>query len=388
MPSAEGRGALTTGRVLFFAAGALLGAVAYGCIASTRRYRGAPSDHFDGRRFHNETPTKHSGLGDLLKWMRTREPGPWRKWTDVPPAPSPAPRVAPGEMRVTFVNHSTVLVQMDGLNLLTDPMWSERCSPVSFAGPRRVVPPGLRFEQLPPIDVVLISHNHYDHLDLPTLRRLASEHHPRILVPLGNRGVLDRAGVHGAEELDWWQSVEVENGVRVTAVPTQHFSGRGMFDRDRALWAGFVASGSAGSVYFAGDTAFGPHFEEIRNRFGPPRLALLPIGAYRPEWFMSRVHASPEEALRAHRLLGAGTSVGIHFGTFRLADDGQDEAPTRVETLVREEGAPKPRFWILGFGEGRDVPAEPVALGSPDEGHSVRGDWDGRTGRLAGVPAR
>lgn len=260
-------------------------------------------------------------------------------------------------MRVTFVNHATVLLQMDGVNILTDPIWSERCSPVSFAGPKRVVPPGLRFEQLPTIDVVLLSHNHYDHLDVSTLRRLADEHRPRILVPLGNRRVLDRAGVRGAEELDWWQSVEVRDGVRVAAVPAQHFSGRGMFDRDRALWAGFVVSGPAGSAYFAGDTGFGAHFEEIRDRFGPPRLALLPIGAYRPEWFMSRVHTSPDEALRAHRILGAGTSVGIHFGTFRLADDGQDEAPARVEALLCEGAAPRPRFWVLGFGESRDVPA-------------------------------
>jgi L-ascorbate metabolism protein UlaG (beta-lactamase superfamily) len=338
-------------------------------------------------RFHNETPTEHAGFGDLLRWMATRKPGPWRKWTDVPPAPSP-PRVGAGEMRVTFVNHATVLIQMDGVNVLTDPIWSKRCSPVSFAGPKRVVPPGLRFEQLPPIDVVLVSHNHYDHLDLPTLKRLATEHRPRILVPLGNRRVLDRAGVRGAEELDWWQLVEVRDGVRVAAVPAQHFSGRGMFDRDRALWAGFVTSGSAGSAYFAGDTGFGPHFEEIRDRFGPPRLALLPIGAYRPEWFMSRVHTSPTEALRAHRVLGAGTSVGIHFGTFRLADDGQDEAPERLEALLREGGAPRPRFWVHKIGEGRDVPAEPIGLRSPDESHSVRGDGDGRAGRLAGVPAR
>ena len=385
--TAEDRSAVTTGRALFFAAGALLGAVAYGCIASTRRYRGVPSDHFDGRRFHNETPTEHAGLGDLLRWMATRKPGPWRKWTEVPPAPSPPRRVGRGQMRVTFVNHATVLIQMDGVNILADPIWSERCSPVSFAGPKRVVPPGLRFDQLPPIDVVLVSHNHYDHLDLPTLKRLSAEHRPRIFVPLGNQ-VFDGTGVLGAEELDWWESVEVRDGVRVSAVPAQHFSGRGMFDRDRALWAGFVVSGPAGPAYFAGDTGFGPHFGEIRDRFGPPRLALLPIGAYRPEWFMSRVHASPEEALSAHRILGAGTSVGIHFGTFRLADDGQDEAPSRLETLVREEGAPKPRFWILGFGEGRDIPREPVALGSPHEGDSVRGDRDGRAGRLAGVPAR
>jgi len=259
-------------------------------------------------------------------------------------------------MRVTFVNHATSLVQMDGVNVLTDPIWSERCSPVSFAGPRRAVPPGLRLDQLPPIDVVVISHNHYDHLDLPTLRAVAAAHRPRILVPRGNRSLLDRSRIRNVEELDWWQSVEIRGGVRIAAVPAQHFSGRGLFDRDRALWAGWVATGPAGSAYFAGDTGFGPHFREIRDRFGSPRLALLPIGAYRPEWFMSRVHMSPEEALRAHEILGAGTSVGIHFGTFRLADDGQDEPAARIEALTRENSPAAPRFRVLGFGEGCDVP--------------------------------
>jgi L-ascorbate metabolism protein UlaG (beta-lactamase superfamily) len=265
-----------------------------------------------------------------------------------------------GEMRVTFVNHSTVLVQMDGINVLTDPIWSKRCSPVSFAGPRRAVPPGLLFEQLPPIDVVLISHNHYDHMDLPTLRRLADERRPRIFVPLGNKGTLYRRGVNGAEELDWWQSARVRDGVHVHAVPAQHFSGRGLFDRDRALWAGFVVTGPAGAMYFAGDTGFAPHFGQIRERFGPPRLALLPIGAFRPEWFMSRVHMSPDDALRAHEILGTETSLGIHFGTFRLTDDGQDEPAERIAALLRTGEQPPPRFWVLGVGESRDVPAVEV----------------------------
>jgi L-ascorbate metabolism protein UlaG (beta-lactamase superfamily) len=310
-----------------------------------------------GRKFRNQLPTPRESVGDLVRWMKTREPGPWRRWTDVPPAPSPPSRVGSGEMRVTFVNHSTVLLQMDGVNVLTDPIWSERCSPVSLAGPRRVVPPGLRFEQLPPIDVVLVSHNHYDHMDIPTLRQLVDERQPRLVVPLGNKQTLARGRVPGAEELDWWQSTQVREGVDVHAVPAQHFSGRGLFDRDRALWAGFVITGPSGDVYFAGDTGFGPHFAEIRERFGPPRLALLPIGAYRPEWFMSRVHASPDEGLSAHRILGAHTSVGIHFGTFRLADDGQDEPGERIEELLRAGEQPAPRFWVLGFGEGRDIPA-------------------------------
>jgi L-ascorbate metabolism protein UlaG (beta-lactamase superfamily) len=314
------------------------------------------------RRFRNQTPIRHESFGDLVRWLANRDSGPWRGWTDVPPSPPPPFRVGRGDMRVTFVNHSTVLVQMDGVNVLTDPIWSERCSPVSFAGPRRVVPPGLRFEQLPPIDVVVISHNHYDHLDLPTLRQLADEHRPRILVPLGNERTLARGGVSGAEELGWWESARVSGGVRVHAVPAQHFSGRGPFDRDRALWAGYVITGPAGTTYFAGDTGFGPHFGEIRERYGSPRLALVPIGAYRPEWFMSRVHMSPDEALRAHRILDAETSVGIHFGTFRLADDGQDEPAERISALLAEGDEPPPRFWILGFGEGRDVPAAGASL--------------------------
>ncbi|HEV8610204.1 MAG TPA: MBL fold metallo-hydrolase [Thermoanaerobaculia bacterium] len=313
------------------------------------------------RRFQNQTPIGHEGFGDVVRWMATRKPGPWRKWTDVRPAPAPPFRVGRGEMRVTFVNHSTVLVQMDGVNVLTDPIWSERCSPVSFAGPKRVHAPGLRFEDLPPIDVVVVSHNHYDHMDLPTLRRLAVERQPRIFVPLGNRVTLERRGVRGVEELDWWQSERVREGVHVHAVPAQHFSARGLFDRDRALWAGFVVTGPASAMYFAGDTGFGPHFGEIRERYGPPRLALLPIGAYRPEWFMSRVHTSPDEALSAHEILDAGTSVGIHFGTFRLADDGQDEPAERIEELLRVIEQPPPRFWVLGPGESRDVPAVEAA---------------------------
>lgn len=350
---------MSAGRALLLASGILLGVAAWGCAWSVRRHRGEVSDHFDGRRFRNPVATEHAGLPELVRWMVTREPGVWRKWTDQPPAPSPPRRVGRGEMRVTFVNHATVLVQMDGVNVLTDPIWSKRSSPVSWAGPRRVVPPGLRFEQLPPIDVVVVSHNHYDHLDLPTLKRLAKEHRPLILVPAGNRLVLDRAKIEGVEELDWWRSIEVRPEVRVAAVPAQHFSGRGLADRDRALWAGYVVDGPAGVAYFAGDTGFGPQFAQVRERFGRPRLALLPIGAYRPEWFMSRVHTSPDEALRAHEILGAEASVGIHFGTFRLADDGQDEPAERIAELLRESTS---RFWVLGFGEGRDVPrADPVA---------------------------
>jgi L-ascorbate metabolism protein UlaG (beta-lactamase superfamily) len=316
-------------------------------------YRGPPSDHFDGRQFHNQIAGAHRGVGRFLRWQLTRDRGPWPGHADAPFGPPPPARVGRGDLRITFVNHATALIQMDGLNVLTDPIWSERCSPLSWAGPRRHRPPGIRFEDLPPIDVVLISHNHYDHLDLPTLQRLASTHHPRVVTGLGNGALLAASGIPGAVELDWGQEAGLSSEVRVVAVPARHTSARGFGDRDRTLWVGFVVVGPGGPVYFAGDTGFGPHFDEIRRRFGPPRLAVLPIGSFRPEWYMAPVHMSPADALRAHHALGARTSVGVHFGTFALTDDGETEPPARLAALLEQDPQ---RFWILGFGEGRDVP--------------------------------
>jgi L-ascorbate metabolism protein UlaG (beta-lactamase superfamily) len=332
-----------------------------GCLFSAPSYRGPRSDHFDGEKFHNqsESARQAEGFGRLLKWQLSREQGPWREFQPAPPGAAPPRRVGHGQLRVTFINHATTLIQLDDVNILTDPIWSERCSPVGWAGPRRVRPPGIRFEDLPAIDAVVISHNHYDHLDVPTLRRLAQAHKPVILAGLGNAALLKKEGVTGAVDLDWWQSTGLTAGVRVTMAPSQHFSGRGLTDRDETLWASYVISAPGGNVYFAGDTGMGPHFQQIAARFSPIRLAILPIGAFRPEWFMSRVHITPEEAIAAHHILRAGTSLGMHFGTFRLADDAQDEPTERIRAAVEKSGpAPEnqPRFWVLGFGEGRDVP--------------------------------
>ncbi|HUP44004.1 MAG TPA: MBL fold metallo-hydrolase, partial [Thermoanaerobaculia bacterium] len=315
------------------------------------RHDGPKSDHFDGKRFHNHQSGWQSE-GSFLKWQLTREPGPWRAWVDDSPGPPPPPRVDGGGLRVTFVNHATTLIQMDGVNILTDPIWSERCSPVSWAGPKRHRPPGIRFEDLPEIDAILISHNHYDHLDLPTLRRFQPR--PPIISHLGNGGLLAKNGIGGARELDWWQETAISDRVRITAVPAQHFSARALSDRDANLWGGFVISGPSGNVYFAGDTGWGKHFDEIGQRFGPIRLALLPIGAYLPRWFMKPAHIHPAEAVDAHHALRASTSVAIHFGTFRLGDDGEMQPVEDLRRAIAGKG--NPRFWILGFGEGRDVP--------------------------------
>lgn len=305
-------------------------------LFSAPRYRGPKSDHFDGKRFLNLRPTRHAGFTDLVKWLAHREPGPWSEWREITPAAPPPERVS--DLRVTWVNHSTMLIQIANVNVLTDPIWSERCSPVSWAGPKRHHPPGLRFEDLPAIDAVLISHNHYDHMDAPTLKRLKRE---RTFVGLGNA-----AYVKGATDLDWWESAELAKDVRVHCVPAQHFSSRGVTDRDANLWCGFVLETARGNVYFAGDTGFGPHFAMIRERFGPMRLALLPIGAFRPEWFMCSVHISPRDAVRAARELRAEVAIPMHYSTFHLGDDGQDE-PAEV---LRREITDDVRFEILQPG--------------------------------------
>jgi L-ascorbate metabolism protein UlaG (beta-lactamase superfamily) len=323
----------------------LVGSGAFlGWFFSAPKYRGPKSDHFDGEHFHNLKTTTHAGFTDMVRWMTNREEGPWQEWREITPAAPPPQRVSGSELRVTWVNHSTFLIQTANLNILTDPIWSERCSPVQFAGPKRHHAPGIRFDDLPPIDVVLISHNHYDHMDAPTLERLKRDHKPRIFVGLGNA-----AFVKGATDLDWWQSAEVAPGVRVHAVPAQHFSSRGTTDRDANLWCGYVLETQHGSLYFAGDTGWGPHFEMIRERFGAMRLALLPIGAFRPEWFMCSVHISPKDAVRAAQALDAQLSIPMHYGTFHLGDDGQDE-PVQVlrEELSRMPGV---RFEVLKPGE-------------------------------------
>ncbi len=327
--------------------------VAERTLIAAPHYHGPATDHFDGQHFFNREPFAH-GFADILKWQMNAHPGYWREWVDDPPGPPPPTRVE--DLRITFVNHATTLIQVSGINILTDPMWSERCSPVSFAGPKRHRRPGIRFEDLPPIDLVLVSHNHYDHLDLPTLQALERRDRPLILTPLGNSALMARAGIFGARDLDWWQAEAVRSrgDIRVTLVPSQHFCARAMSDRNRTLWGGFVISTPGGNIYFAGDTGWSDHFAEISRRFPSIRLALLPIGAYLPRWFMKPAHINPEEAVRASLVLKASTSVAIHYGTFNLGDDGELEPVEDLHAAIARHG--NPRFWILGFGEGRDVP--------------------------------
>ena len=274
--------------------------------------------------------------------------------------PPPPERVGPGELRVTFINHATTLIQLDGINLLTDPVWSERASPFSFIGPRRRHAPGLALAELPPINFVLVSHNHYDHTDIPTLNALAKKHDPEFVVGLGNRAMLKRHGIERIRELDWGEAFDVEP-ISIIAERCRHFSGRGFVDRQRNLWVSFLIASPGGGVYFAGDTSYGAHFVETAETFGPIRLAILPIGAYEPQWLMGPVHLNPAEAVRAHRELGAFRSLAMHYGTFRLSEEGQDKPVDDLRNAMATFGITDEIFGLLSPGEAETSPLSRIA---------------------------
>lgn len=306
------------------------------------------SNHFDGKRFFNPGAPQASGFFGVLRWKLTSRPERSPAFiSDVTPS-LPARKVEGSELRVTLINHSTVLLQGHGTNILTDPVWSERVSPLRSLGPVRRREPGVRWDDLPEIDTVLLTHNHYDHLDLAALRRLAQPGRSQFVVPCGVARLLRSQNIGPVEELDWGERTQTANAI-IHCVPAVHFSGRGLFDRNRTLWCGYVIEAASGPIYFAGDTAYGNHFANIREQFGPPRLALLPIGAYEPRWFMSPVHMGPEEALQAHEILGARTSIAIHHGTFQLGDDAVDTPANRLKLRACDS------FLVLKNGESMTI---------------------------------
>jgi len=323
-------------------------------IATARYYNGPVSDHFDGTRFFDVNGAQPRSLADLLRWRLAGGGSTWPKWAPSPYADQPPRRVEGRSLRISFVGHASLLLQTAGLNLLLDPVWSERVSPVSFVGPRRVNDPGIAFEALPPIDAVLVSHCHYDHLDLRTLSQLAAVHRPRVITPLGNDTIMrDYDVAIAAAPHDWGDRVTLPGGAAVTLVPVQHWSARGVTDRNKALWAGFVIETAAGRIFHVGDSGYGSghHFRSARERHGPFRLAILPIGAYEPRWFMRDQHLNPADAVQAFLDSGAEFALAHHHGTFPLSDEPIDAPPRALAKALAAAGLDPGRFRTLQPGQ-------------------------------------
>jgi L-ascorbate metabolism protein UlaG (beta-lactamase superfamily) len=295
-------------------------------------FTGAKSDHFDGKTFHHPWGAiEAKSFFSVLKWKLTTDAAKWPAQVPITPRPLPAQPVS--GVDVTWINHATFLVRFLGLNILTDPVWAERASPFSFMGPRRVHAPGVPFAELPPIHVVVLSHNHYDHLNVETLRKLEERDHPLFLVPLGDKEWLVRKGLTKVRELDWWEEEKVGEASFIFT-PAQHWSARSLWDRNESLWGGWWLRQGTKSVYHGGDTGLGPHFRMIRERLGVPTVALLPIGAYEPRWFMESMHLNPSDAVQAALQLGAPTNVGMHFGTFQLTDEGHQRPAEELRSAL------------------------------------------------------
>ncbi len=323
--------------------------------SSNPYYNGPVTDHFDGVRFFNpgEPPSDRS-LRELLRWKREAPGNQWPKQVPIVPV---IPKARVDALTVTMVGHATLLIQVAGLNLLTDPVWSDRASPFHLAGPKRVTEPGIAFKDLPPIDAILLSHNHYDHFDTATLRRLQTDHAPLIVTPLGNDATL-RKHLPAARitTADWGDMVAVGPSVDVHIVPANHWSTRSVRDRRMALWGGFMIRAGKKLVYFAGDTGYGTGeiFKAMRTRFGSPDLAILPIGAYDPNWFMAPQHTNPEEAIQIMCDLEARTALGIHWGVFNLTDEERTDPATRLSSALQARGVDPDRFEAMGSGDVRE----------------------------------
>lgn len=317
------------------------------------------SDHCDGVQFFNPTGPGPRPFSDLLKWRRERAQGSAVAWPkSVPPgAPVQLPAtLAADQIAATFIGHSSWLLQFSTLNLLLDPVFATRAGPFGLLGPKRVCPPALRLGELPRIDVVLISHNHYDHLDLTALRWLARQRRPQFVAPLGLKPWLEARGVSPVVQLDWWESHWAKDGTEIIGTPAQHWSSRTPWDRCRTLWSGFWLRTRCGDVFFAGDTGWSTHFDRIRARLGSPALALLPIGAYEPRWFMAPQHQNPQEAVQGMKLCNAAHAAGCHWGTLHLTDEPVEEPARKLAEALEAEGLPPERFRAMRPGEVWDVP--------------------------------
>lgn len=330
--------------------------VLFGC--QSFRYYDPAKPHHGKDGFLNNYD--NSPKGNVLKWQ-------WeRLTTNAPPEKEFKPEVLKTDLAaltsnrdkgtVTWIGHSSFLLQLDGLNILTDPVFSERTSPVSFLGPKRAVKLPFDLEELPSIDVVVISHNHYDHMDLESLKKLAKrpDNKTVFLVPLGNAALLQSEGVKNVQEYDWWDKAQVQ-GVDFTLTPTQHWSARGIFDQNECLWGGWFVKGTQLSVFFAGDTGYSKDFQDIAAKLGPVDWAMIPIGAYEPRWFMKKNHVNPDEAVQIHKDLHAKKSVAMHWGTFRLSDEPLYAPADDLKKSLEKNKLSPEEFILMKHGETKDL---------------------------------
>jgi L-ascorbate metabolism protein UlaG (beta-lactamase superfamily) len=318
-------------------------------IAKPRRRESAvpfpPTDHCDGKTFFNPGAPPVASLRDVIRWKSTSHPVPWPKRVEVVPQPPPAPPAGEG-VTATWVGHATFLLQTAAGAVLTDPVFSDRAGPLGLLGPRRAAAPGIRLADLPRVALILLSHDHYDHCDLASLRRLARRDAPVIVTPLGYRPLLRGLGFRAVVELDWWQSHQEPGLAEVTLVPALHWCRRTPFATNNRLWGGHMATLGGRRVYFVGDSGYAEDFfPAVQARCGAPDLALIPIGAYEPRWFMKAAHMDPAEAVRVHQEVGARRSIAMHWGTFQLTDEGREQP---VEALAAARGAAA--FEVLPFG--------------------------------------
>jgi L-ascorbate metabolism protein UlaG (beta-lactamase superfamily) len=349
-----------------FRLSALAALAAGGVFAATKSkaagyYHGPISDHFDGTRFFNPGGEPPGNFFDLLKWRTNGAKATWPEDYPSPyPTAKPDQRVNGADLRITFVGHASFLIQTAGLNILADPVWSQRTSPFSFAGPKRVNPPGIVFEDLPPIDIVLVTHNHYDHLDIETLKRLQAAHKPTFITPLGNDSIILSDVPDAKIEVgDWGDVITAGNGVKIHVEPCHHWSARGLNDRRMALWAAFVIETPGGKIYHIGDTGFfqGNNYRAVKEKHGAFRLANLPFGAYEPRWFMKGQHQNPAEAVEGMVLCDARHVCGHHWGTVQLTDEAIDAPVFALQLALNEKGLEHSRFRPMRPGEVFDVPA-------------------------------
>jgi L-ascorbate metabolism protein UlaG (beta-lactamase superfamily) len=325
-------------------------------IYNMKTYSGPVSDHFDGIRFFDPDGVPPRSLGEVLRWQfgPGRERQAWPEWAPSPYADVPPARVTGGEVRLSFVGHASWLIQTSGLNILIDPVWSARASPFSWAGPKRHNDPGIAFDALPAIDIVLVSHGHYDHLDIATLSKLHAKFSPRVVTPLGNDVTMRSADAAiKAEAFDWHDRVDLGGGVAATLVPTRHWSARGLFDRNKALWTSFVLETAVGKIYIVCDSGYGEgkHFRSVAQAHGPLRLAILPIGAYEPRWFMKDQHMNPRDAVQALADCGAVQALAHHHGTFQLTDEAIDAPAAGLKAALDAAKISRERFVALKPGQ-------------------------------------